>query len=58
MSWKNFSGGRGDGGQVLRHLPDPGLLPSIQEEERIEDGHRKFGLRRGQGRHTSGEHSC
>ena len=28
-----FSGGRGDGGQVLRDVPDPGLLPAVQEEE-------------------------
>ena len=47
------SGRRSDRRQVLRHLPDPRLLPAIQEEEGKQDGHRELGLRRGQGCHLA-----
>ena len=33
LSCLPFSRGGGDGGEVLRDLPDPGLLQEVQEEE-------------------------
>lgn len=38
------SGGRGDGREVLRDLPHPGLLPAIQETQGTGNEGRRQGL--------------